>query len=83
MQQPDTVLSPGTRVYTAATLESAEGLWLQHCDARRPEALGRIQGVVGGYGGDVYWVKHDDGSIAPYSFTEFDLYAESKTSAAV
>lgn len=42
---------------------------------RRANAPGVIKGVVGGHGGDVYWVEHETGAEYPaaYCFTEFEL----------
>lgn len=47
----------------------------QETKARRtPDSPGVILSPVGGYGGDVYWVRHD-GQIepAPYTYLEFEL----------
>ena len=46
----------------------------RYLDARKPNQTGTIAGVVGGHGGDVYWVKPDDGGeVAAYCFSEFEL----------
>jgi len=40
---------------------------------RKSDTTGEIRGVVGGYGGDVYWVQHHgDVLFAPYCFDEFE-----------
>ena len=41
--------------------------------ARAPLAMGKVMGPVPGHGGDVWWVKHADQSVAPYSFMELEL----------
>lgn len=43
-----------------------------------PNARGVIRGIVGGHGGDVYWVQHGtDGAgepvVATYGWWEFEL----------
>jgi len=80
MRQPETILPNGTRVRTHAELESTRGMMVHpaHLSARRPGAEGAIAGVVGGHGGDVYYVEHAPGEPwAAYCFTEFELRAES------
>lgn len=34
--------------------------------------VGTVEGYVPGHGGDVWWVRHDDDTVAPYTFDEFD-----------
>lgn len=74
MEQPYQILGNGTRIITHSTL--ADGLGLPRGgNMRKPNQAGIIAGVVGGYGGDVYWVRHEVGEdeVAPYVYTEFEL----------
>lgn len=76
MQQPAYILDNGTRVRTHATLGDARGMNVAqvHIDQRVANAEGEIVGIVGGCGGDVYWVMHEGcGPSAPYCFDEFEL----------
>ena len=74
MEEPTYILSTGTRVVTHSTLADGHGL-PRGGSMRKPNQPGIIAGVVGGYGGDVYWVRHDveNDELAPYVFTEFEL----------
>ncbi len=38
--------------------------------ARTEGATGTVDRVLGGHGGDVLWMKHDDGAEAAYRYTE-------------
>ncbi len=67
MEQPAIILSDGVKIKTHDTLKH------NFPYARRTSATGAIDGVAGGYGGDVYWVRHEDGVSAPYCFDEFEL----------
>lgn len=31
-----------------------------------------MQGYVAGHGGDIWWCKHDNGDVAPYSWREIE-----------
>lgn len=74
MNQPKYLLDNGTRVVTHDKLGSADGMSAgPRYSPRRASAPGVIAGVVGGHGGDVYWVRHDDGETAAYCFDEFEL----------
>jgi hypothetical protein len=42
----------------------------EYIDARKPNENGTYAGYVPGNGGDVWWVKHEDGSIGCYEYTE-------------
>jgi len=42
----------------------------RHLDARKPNTNGEYQGWVPGAGGDVWWVKHEDGTIGAYMYDE-------------
>jgi len=45
----------------------------RHLDARRESTPGFVCGIVGGHGGDVYWVRHESGVLdAPYCWDEFE-----------
>lgn len=74
MNQPATILPSGTRIRVHATIDPLAGMLAIH-GRRKPGAVGEIHGVVGGYGGDVYWVRHsrDSVDILPYCFDEFEL----------
>lgn len=71
MKQPDTILEIDTRIVTHAELGAYADL--DRNPYRCPNKPGRIGNIVGGMGGDVYVVKHDDGTSAPYRFDEFEL----------
>ena len=59
-------------------LESTQGMLIgqRFLDARKEGAVGIVYGVVAGHGGDVLWVKHEDGAEAAYCFTELTAWAE-------
>lgn len=79
MQQPPTILDTGTRIRTHARLGSTAGMNVAsvHLDQRCADTPGTITGVVGGCGGDVYWVMHEGcGPSAPYCFDEFEVVKE-------
>jgi hypothetical protein len=63
----------GMQVVTAHELGDTRSMLIaeRYLKARRPDANGMIQGFVPGHGGDVWWVRHDDGEVAAYSYTEF------------
>lgn len=80
VNSPTYILENGTKIKTNPTLGSTRGMMIYggNLARRKPAADGVITGVVPGHGGDVYWVRHDDGSgaeaiLAAYSFTEFEL----------
>lgn len=73
MDQPQYILKNGTKVVTHDTLEPMEGLLSLHNASRKTSTEGEIQGVVGGYGGDLYWVSHHKSESTIYCFTEFEL----------
>ncbi len=81
MESPTYILAPKTKIITHEKLDSTGGMFVakQHLDARKPSTTGLIIGPIGGHGGDVYSVHHEDGSIACYCYTEFELVVE-KTS---
>lgn len=55
-------------------LESTKGMNVRpdFLANRRLGATGFINAYVPGHGGDVWWVHHDDGFVAPYMFTEIE-----------
>ncbi len=79
MNCPAKILTKGTRVRTHETLDSMRGLMLtvEQMESRKTNVTGEVQGVAGG-GGDIYWVKHDDGERAPYCWSEFELEGPSR-----
>lgn len=79
MEQPEYTLKDGTKIRTHAHLARADGMMVHHAHlaARSANATGEIAGVVGGHGGDVYWVRHgSDECLAAYCFNEFELEAK-------
>lgn len=59
----------GTRVRIVPALGATSEGWFvneKHLHARRPNAPGIYKGVVPGTGGDIWWVKHDDGATGAY-----------------
>lgn len=75
MKQPESVLPPGTKIRTHAVLGDTRGMLIGpgNVSMRKADTPGEIRGVVGGYGGDVYWVQHPgDVLFAPYCFDEFE-----------
>lgn len=56
-------------------LDTTEGMRvaLKHRIVRATGITGIVDGVVGGHGGDVWWVKHDDSDdVGAYCFTELE-----------
>lgn len=45
----------------------------RNLEVRAVGVLGTIDGFVPGHGGDVLWVKHQDGKIGAYSFEELEV----------
>jgi hypothetical protein len=41
-----------------------------HILCRRPNEQGEYNGWVPGAGGDIWWIKHSDGTIGAYTFDE-------------
>ena len=39
---------------------------------RQVGVVGTIHDFVPGHGGDVWWVWHDEGGLAPYRYDEFE-----------
>ena len=71
MKQPSEILSKGTRVIIRGKLDTP--CYPMNLTDRRPGASGTIAFTVGGFGGDVYRVDHEDGSFGAYCWSEFDL----------
>lgn len=63
----------GLRV-KVTTLGDAKGMFVkkEHLDVRTIGVKGTVVGYVPGHGGDVWWVKHDDGNVGAYVFDEFE-----------
>lgn len=72
MDCPLKILPEGTKIRTHAALEQHSDFRINY-SSRRQDEIGTIKGCVGGMGGDVYWVRHEDGSSGAYCFTEFEL----------
>jgi hypothetical protein len=70
MSIPD--IQPKMRVRTVPELEDTVGIYLNptYLWTRRPDRPGRVMSHVPGYGGDVWWVEHDDGTVAFYQSCE-------------
>lgn len=66
-------VEPGLRVVTG-NLETTKGMLIVPAalKRRRSGAHGVVGPYVAGHGGDVWWVQHDDGTTAPYMFTELE-----------
>ena len=82
MKQPEYILPKGTKIRTHATLGDTRGMMIGpgNMSMRKADTPGVIHGVVGGHGGDVYWVQHPgDVLLAPYCFDEFELASEEKS----
>jgi hypothetical protein len=85
---------PGIRVQvTALARNGTDGMIVPDRVkyARRVHALGLLYRAVPGHGGDVWFVSHEDGTVAAYSYTELsratessvDLLAEFRSSVAL
>lgn len=61
----------GTPVITRPSDVNCGGFLVKqkYIDARR-EGKGIYRDFVGGCGGDVWWIEHEDGSIGAYMYTE-------------
>lgn len=67
-------IKPTLKIRTNPELHLTTGMMIRedYLRNRKPNAVGTIHGYVGGHGGDVWWVIHEDESIAPYMFSEFE-----------
>lgn len=74
MDEPKIVLSPWTLVITNDNVVQEHSFLINKSrnNVRRPGALGLLRGFLSGHGGDVYWVQHQDGTVGPYGWWEFD-----------
>jgi len=81
MKERETLPENGSKVVTHAELGSTAGMMVKHeyIAARRPSAKGTMRGWVPGHGGDVWWVEHEDGSVAAYCFDELEFTKEEQT----
>lgn len=79
MKEPEQVLAAGTRIRTHDVIDGNAGILVKkkYLNARRVSTEGNIAGFVPGHGhgGDVYWVVHDDDTVAVYGWEEFELVA--------
>lgn len=75
MREPTYILDNGTKIVTDKVLGSTSGIFVrpQYLEARRPNAKGTIKNWVAGHGGDIYWVEHEDKTIAVYGWMEFEF----------
>ena len=77
MDQPEYILESGTRVQVNEKLDTPSGMLIKAevLERRTPGVSGQINGVVGGHGGDVYWVRHDgeEDKGSAYGWWEFEL----------
>ncbi len=77
MEEPSHILSNGTRIKTHSEIDEAKGFLIgrQYLALRKLNQPGIIAGIVGGHGGDVYWVRHDveEDEVSAYGFWEFEL----------
>ena len=55
-------------------LGDTKGMFIskKHLDVRAIGVKGTVVGYVPGHGGDIWWVKHDDGTVGAYVFDEFE-----------
>jgi hypothetical protein len=72
----NTLPKRGTRVKVVDTLEfsNCDGFLIHHryIDNRRASARGVYWDYVPGAGGDLWWVRHDDGKVAAYGLNEVE-----------
>lgn len=56
------------------TLGDTKGMFIkkEHLDVRKIGVKGTVIGYVSGHGGDIWWIKHDNGQIGAYVFDEFE-----------
>ncbi len=65
----------GLHVRTNSQLGSTLGFMVveNNMNARRPDATGILIGYIPGHGGDCWWLKHGDETVAAYCFDEFEM----------
>jgi hypothetical protein len=77
MDQPEYILTNGTCIKVDDPLGAPNGLLIKQeiLDRRTPGVTGQVCGIVGGHGGDVYWVRHDgvEDTGSAYGWWEFEL----------
>jgi hypothetical protein len=76
MDQPKYILKHKTRIKTNPVIDSTRGMLIapKHLDVRRTNTVGVVCGIVGGHGGDVYFVAQlGDSCMAAYGWWEFEL----------
>lgn len=75
MEEPKYVFNPGTKIVTHESLGPTTGMLIRqdYLDARQPNKKAVLGSYVGGHGGDVYWAKHEDGTVSAYGWWEFEL----------
>lgn len=65
----------GLRIRTnrKGRLRTTQGFLIgpQYLAARRADAPGKVRAMVPGHGGDVWYIEHDDGTVAAYCYDEF------------
>ena len=44
----------------------------EYITARKSNVAGQVQSYVPGHGGDIWFVRHEDGSVGAYGFPELD-----------
>ena len=64
-------IQPGMKVKIVSD-DGTEGMFVnpQYIQNRKIGMTGIVKGWVPGHGGDVWFVEHDDNSVAVYCFTE-------------
>lgn len=79
MEEPKTLLAPGTRILTHETLGSTTGMLIvpDKLANRKPNQKATLGYYVAGHGGGIYWAKHDQtDEVAAYGWMEFELLVE-------
>jgi hypothetical protein len=77
LKKEKVVFAAGTRV-RVTKLDDTRGMRIagKFLVTRKEGAVGTVYGCVGGHGGDVLWVKHEDGAEAAYCYTELEEWPE-------
>jgi len=72
---PEKLCATGTLVRTTDVIGGTGGMLVaeKNIAAAREAFLGFLWGYVPGHGGDVWWVRHLDGSAAPYMIHELEV----------
>ncbi len=65
----------GTLRVKVLRLGDTEGMLIgkKYLDVRKVGAVGVVEGWVPGHGGDVWWVRHEDGTVGAYIYTELTI----------